>query len=87
VKARGKKSFVLRVGVIRYGGSMFVLMVVEDLLRKQPFSGRVIEYAFYITINLLIWPLAGYALGLYMWNFYEKKFSEGEDSRSPRNKC
>jgi len=34
------------------------------------------DYAFDITINLLIWPLAGYVFGFCMWHFYEKQFSE-----------
>ena len=60
MKAKGKKSFILRVGIIRFGGFMFVVMTGLDLLRKPPFPREVIDYAFDITISLLIWPLAGY---------------------------
>jgi hypothetical protein len=76
MKAKGKKSFILRAGIFRFGGFMFVLMTGIDLLRKPPFPREVMDYAFDITINLLIWPLAGYVFGFCMWHFYEKQFSE-----------
>lgn len=76
LKAQGKKSYILRIGVIRFGGAMFVLMTSADLLRKTA-SG----YVFDIAINLIIWPLSGYLWGLLMWHYwvyrFEKQVSEG----------
>jgi hypothetical protein len=77
MKARGKKSFILRVGVIRYGGFMFVVMTTLDLLRDKPsFPVGVGYYVVFILINLLVWTLGGSAFGLWMWRSYEKRFSE-----------
>jgi len=75
LKAKGKKSFILRVGVIRFGGFMFVVMLAGALISKPPFPREAIDYAFDIIINLLVWPLAGYTFGFCMWHFYEKLFS------------
>ncbi len=76
VKARGKKNFILRVGVLGWGGFMFVLMTVMFLIRKPPFPRQAIDYIFEIAINLLVWPIAGYFWGTSMWRFYETYFGE-----------
>ena len=75
LKARGKKRFVLRVGVMRWGGSMFVLMTALDLIRKTTRQRTAIDYVFEIALSLLVWPLAGYVCGLLTWSALEKKFS------------
>jgi hypothetical protein len=43
-----------------------------------------IDYVFEITLSLLVWPLAGYVWGLFMWQAYEKKFSVGGESTEQR---
>jgi hypothetical protein len=81
-KARGKKSFVLRVGVLGWGGLMFIAMTVPDLIRKPRFQHQTIYYVGEIVINLLIWPIAGYFFGKSMWGFYEMYFGE-ENRQTP----
>ena len=71
MKAQGKTSYILRMGVIRWGGAMFVVMTVLDLLRNAPSS-----YVFDIAINLLIWPLGGYFWGLLMWHYWVYRFEK-----------
>jgi len=78
-KAKGRKSFVLRVGVMRWGGLMFVAVTATELVRKPYLSP--IHYAFDIAVNLLIWPIGGYFFGRRMWNVYETYFGESQ----PRN--
>jgi len=34
VKAEGKKRYILRVGIMRWGGTMLILMTTLDLIRK-----------------------------------------------------
>jgi hypothetical protein len=60
---------------MRWGGSMLVLMTGLDLIRKTTRPHAAIDYAFEISLNLLLWPLAGYIWGLLTWQGYEKKFS------------
>jgi hypothetical protein len=81
-KARGKKSFALRVGVLQWGGLMFIVMTAQDLIRKPRFSHRPIYYVADIAVNLLIWPIAGYFFGARMWNVYEMYFGEQNQQRS-----
>jgi hypothetical protein len=78
VKAQGKRNYILRMGVIRWGGAMFAVMTASDLFRHAPSS-----YVFDVAINLLIWPLGGYLWGLLMWDYwvyrFEKQVSSGPD--------
>jgi hypothetical protein len=79
VKARGKKKYILSFGILRYGGTMFVVMTALELIRRTPPPRAPVDYAFVIALNLVVWPLAGYVCGLLTWRVYEKKFSEGDD--------
>jgi hypothetical protein len=81
-KARGKRSFALRVGVLQWGGFMFIVMTAQDLFRKPRFSHQPISYVADIAVNLLIWPVAGYFWGKSMWGFYEMYFGE-ENRQTP----
>lgn len=69
-KAKGKKSFVLRHGVLGWGGFMFIAMTAQQLIRKPA------DYPFVIVLNLLIWPIGGYLFGNWMWRYYETYFGE-----------
>jgi hypothetical protein len=81
VKSQGKRRFVLRVGVLQWGGFMFIVMTAQSLLRKPPFPHPlIVDYVFEIIIGLLIWPIAGYCFGLAMWAFYSSRFSDGAPS-------
>jgi hypothetical protein len=75
-KARGKRSFVLRTGVLLWGGFIFLAMTAEYLIRKPQIPRRTIDYVVEAAINLLIWPVAGYFFGSHMWGFYETYFDE-----------
>jgi|SRR5580698_6000177 hypothetical protein len=84
LKAQGQRSYILRRGVVGYGGTMFVLMTATDLVRNPPS-----RYVFDVAINLLIWPLAGYLWGLSMWHFFDhvgkKQMADGgSQSRNER---
>jgi len=82
MKAKGKKSFVLRVGVLQFGGFMFLAMTLLDFMQKPAFPRQPIDYFVQIVIGLLIWPAGGYLFGHFMWRYYENHFS---DSNSTHN--
>ena len=75
-KARGKKSFALRYGVMGFGGFMVIFMTVAFWLRNSPFPRGMTAFYVDVVINLLIWPLAGYSWGISMWRVYEEYFSD-----------
>lgn len=62
----GKKSFIL-VGVLGFGGFMFIGNTIWDLYRRTSVPHGTTSYAFDIMVNLLIWPLVGYFAGLICW--------------------
>lgn len=76
MKAGGKRRFVLRLGVLQWGGLMFLGMTAGDLIRKPPFPRQPIDYIVEIAIGLMVWPFAGLLFGLAMWSFYESYFSD-----------
>jgi len=84
MKARGKKGFVWRFGVLGWGGLMFVAMTSTELVHRSPLSRSATDYAFDILLNLLIWPIAGYFFGSHMWGFYETYFSDENMHRPTR---
>jgi hypothetical protein len=73
---KGKKRFVLRVGVLQWGGFMFLVTTAQYAIRKPQLPRRMIDYVVEAAINLLIWPIAGYFFGTRIWDFYETYFGE-----------
>jgi hypothetical protein len=76
VEARGRKHFIWTRGVLGWGGFMFVFMTTIDFARRGTLHRDVADYVFYIVLNLLIWPLAGYVWGRWVWSSMEKRFSK-----------
>ena len=81
LQSNGKRNFVLRVGVMQFGGFMFVFMTALDLMHNSPFPRQPIDYVVFVAINLLIWSIAGYCFGLGMWAFCRGRFSDGSKTR------
>ncbi len=69
---KGKKRFVWAEGVGGYGGGMFLGRMIADALGGL--RGNHMPFAVSLGINLLIWPLAGYFFGLWMWAWNEKSY-------------
>jgi hypothetical protein len=65
-RATGKKTYI-RVGVLGFGGFMFIASTTWDLYRGTTTPPRTTTYTFDVFVNLLIWPLAGYLAGLVCW--------------------
>jgi hypothetical protein len=60
-----KKSYIWRVGILRFGLSMFVFMTLFSLFASRNLHPiTVSRVLFSITVGLLIWPAAGALLGL-----------------------
>jgi hypothetical protein len=76
-RQRGRKSFILRRGVLGWGGFMFIFMTCMSIFIDH----RKIDWH-YVIISLIIWPLAGYGYGLSMWCWAEERF-HGSDTKPP----
>lgn len=68
VYRRGRTRFILTRGVFGYGLWMLVCVTVINRITRSngQFHFRPISLSG-ILINLVIWPLAGYLFGSYMW--------------------
>ena len=81
MRATGEKTYI-RVGVLGFGGFMFIANTVWDLYRRTLSPPRTTRYAFDVIVNLLIWPLAGYLASLVCWKLVgESDFERPTDQR------
>jgi hypothetical protein len=71
MRAKGRRSYVLRFGVLRWGGAMFVIMTIFFLFNNRPRTAK--QYLFEIALNVCIWPLAGLAFGSLTWHLLERR--------------
>jgi hypothetical protein len=70
VQARKRRSFVWRVGVLGWGGWMFLVMTLCDWYRKGYIQIPPLRPLLSMTIpNLIIWPIVGYLWGVSIWKF------------------
>lgn len=68
----GKRRFILWFGVAGFGGLMFVAMTAFHF-----FIHHRLDY-FFVALNLVIWPLAGYGFGRTMWSLYYDSETNGK---------
>ncbi len=64
------------MGVLRFGGLMFGAMTTWALLSPTTRPHQLLDYVFEIALNGLIWPLAGYLWGLWIWKSYETRLAQ-----------
>ena len=76
-RLHGKRSYILRRGVLRWGGFMFLLTTCTDIfVRHFPPHWRL------MVVGLIVWPLTGYAWGMAMW-IMNKRFFFGWRKKQP----
>lgn len=65
-----------RVGMLGFGGFMFVASTIWDLYLRISSPPRTTSYASDLIANLLIWPIVGYLAGLVCWKLVGESDSE-----------
>jgi len=69
IRAKGRKHYIVYTGILRWGMFVFVLTTLWSWYEKY---GRHIpprgDLCFSIILGLVIWSVAGYFWGGYMWN-------------------
>lgn len=65
-----------RIGMLGFGGFMFIVSTIWDLYRRISSPPRTTSYASDVIVNLLIWPIAGYLAGLVCWRLVGESDSE-----------
>ncbi len=64
----GKKKFVLKYGVIRWGGLMTLFYIIQGIINKSD----ILE----ILIPLIVFPVGGYFFGLFAWSINQRYISK-----------
>jgi hypothetical protein len=71
LRRRGKQSFVMRRGVLRWGGIMFALTMFTNIF------GRHMNVEWRLVVSLLIaCPIAGYVWARCIWHVNEDRFRD-----------
>jgi hypothetical protein len=67
-RKNGKQSFMIYHGVLKWGGTMFVLTNIGILARHQKL------HWLYVASLLIACPLAGYVWARCTWSIHEDRF-------------
>ncbi len=68
--ARGKSSFILRVGILRWALPVFLLTTAMDYFYPSHAPRSFDASLIILFIRLTVWIGAGCFFGNYMWNLY-----------------
>jgi len=75
IRAKGKKRYVWRTGVMGWGLSVFAIFTPVMLIfgpRTHQLSKT--EIVGTMIFSLLVWMVAGYFFGLSMWKTFDKRY-------------
>ena len=75
-RAKGKPHFVLVMGVLAWGGPMFLIMAGGPALFGWPYP--VTATLWYWIGHTALWAVAGLLYGLWVWHASERKFERYE---------
>ena len=78
-RSRGRRSFILRRGVLKWGGTMFVFALCGDVFGRHQPLGWLRDVSL-LTASLL----AGYVWGFFSWFLYERHFGFAVDEELTR---
>lgn len=71
----GRTRFILRWGVLGAGVPLFVLMSLLPSLGAVPWLAESMERPWFnVLTGAVLWPIAGYLLGLILWRAMEWRY-------------
>ncbi len=84
MKALGRKKFIFKVGVLRFGLVMALVYLAMNLFFRIFVVGKFnfvdyflsVEFLKQLIASLVLWLLAGWFFGRSVWRAYEKRFSD-----------
>jgi hypothetical protein len=86
VRAKGQRRFLLREGILKWGGFFAVLTTIGNYFFKYGFTfSKANEYVWSgetIFKFFFGWLTYGLTLGLLFWHFNEREFKKPEKNRT-----
>ncbi len=79
IAARGRVHFVFWHGVIRFGGAWCLLLITMMLLNDAIYNAT---WQRIVTLNLLIWSVAGWLQGELVWSATRLAYQRQLDKQS-----
>lgn len=78
-KTVGRTRWVLTNGVMGWGTTMFLAMTAINLFRD---TGDI-PLRTQLIIGMIVWPLAGFFWGQFMWTHFERSYQRHVGRRDP----
>jgi hypothetical protein len=75
-RAKGRQHFVLVMGVLAWGGPMFLIMAGGPAVFGWPYP--VSATPWYWLGQIVLWTTAGFFYGLWVWHASEEKYRRYE---------
>jgi hypothetical protein len=80
-RQQGKGSFILKRGVLGWGGSMFTLNICYWFLTNHVKPD--IHLVNHLVSALIGWPLGGFVFGLVIWQGNENRYLRAKERQDP----
>src|SRR6516165_3231211 len=86
IRAKGRKHYIVYTGILRWGLSMFLLTTLGNWYEEYGWHFPARGHLWFSVISgLVIWLVAGYFAGAYMWKrLFEVPRSETSIENLPR---
>jgi hypothetical protein len=69
IRQRGKRSFAFYYGALGFGGFMIIFMTCATVFYEH----KNLDWPL-VILGVLVWPLAGYSWGLWMWRWIDEQY-------------
>ncbi len=70
-----RTCFILRFGVLAYGGGLFVLFNVLHILRLRAHGASLAGLPLWLMLSAVICPIIGYGFGVLAWSRLRRRRS------------
>ena len=68
-----RNRFILRFGVLAYGGGLFVLFNVLHVLRLRAHGASLAGLPLWLMLTAIICPIIGYGFGVLAWSRLQRR--------------
>ena len=68
-----RNRFILRFGVLAYGGGLFVLFNVLHVLRLRAHGASLAGLPLWLMLTAILCPIIGYGFGVLAWSRLQRR--------------